>query len=147
MATTTKLSDEELFALYQTEVAEVTERSTGNSLPMGDILAAVDYVFKVVKEKTGKDEVPVRVLKGLVIKTLQAEYESWPQSNKEMEIVVGRDVRVMPVKEARALRLEQLERMSGSKGDNIARRLYGLCNNSSYKRFTAAGKGILKRIQ
>ena len=141
-------SSEDILAKFNAKKEEMVakQQEGGKSLPMAELLYAIDMVFDAL-ETVETFKSPVKVLVDLTYDLLKEEYGKFPTGKKQVTAKVGRDTVTMTQTELKELRLRQLEFMKTNKQDNLYRRISGLGYRKYGNRFDIEKGGILVRTQ
>lgn len=132
----------EICLSFEKEVANAKTRQKGMSLPMNEVIFAIDKILDTAQA----DRAPVKLMTDKVAKLLAFKYAKM-SSTATNEIAVHinpRTISMIPECELKALRLSQLQHMKESKTDNIYRRIYNIGSRAEYGRFDIIDSMIVR---
>lgn len=132
----------EVLSAFEKEVESCKSRQRGASLPMSEVIYAIDLIFDV----TASDKAPVKLMAHKVADILKFKYNKM-SSTVTNEIAVRlnpRTIMMVPECELKALRLAQLKHMLESKTDNLYRRIYNIGSRAEYGRFDIVNSMIVR---
>lgn len=132
----------EVLAAFEKEVESAKVRQKGMSLPMNEIIGAIDMVFDV----TGSSKSPVTLMAEKVALILEFKYKKMSETaTREIPVKIRPNTIVLiPEKDLRAMRLSQLVHMKDSKTDNLYRRIYNIGSRAEYGRFNTIDSMIIR---
>jgi hypothetical protein len=132
----------EICLAFEKEVELTKIRSTGQSLPMNEIIGALDMIFDTAQA----DRAPVKMMAPKVAKLLKFKYEKMSATaTHEVAVRINpKTIQMVQEKDLRALRLNQLKHMQESKTDNLYRRIYNIGSRAEYGRFEATSSMIIR---
>jgi hypothetical protein len=134
----------ELVMAFEKEVANAKTRAKGMSLPMQEVISAIDTIY----DHAQADRSPVKLMADKVSKLLEFKYSKM-SSTATNEIAVHlnqRTTMMVPENELKAMRLSQLKHMRESKTDNLYRRIYNIGSRAEYGRFDIV-ESMLVRVK
>lgn len=132
----------EVLSAFEKEVESCKSRQRGMSLPMQEVIYAIDLIFDV----TATDRAPVKLMAHKVADILKFRYNKM-SSTVTNEITVRlnpRTIMMVPENELKEMRLAQLKHMQESKTDNLYRRIYNIGSRAEYGRFDIANSMIVR---
>jgi len=132
----------EILQAFEKEVEASKTRAKGMSLPMNEVIGAIDTIFNIA----GTDRAPVKLMAEKVAKVLDFKYSKM-SSTATNEIAVHinpRTISLIPECELKVLRQGQLKHMKESKTDNLYRRIYNIGSRAEYGRFDIIDSMIVR---
>jgi hypothetical protein len=132
----------EICSAFEKEVANAKTRQKGMSLPMNEVIFALDKLLDTAQA----DRAPVKMMADKVAKLLEFKYSKM-SSTATNEIAVHinpRTISMIPECELKVLRQGQLKHMKESKTDNLYRRIYNIGSRAEYGRFDIIDSMIVR---
>lgn len=132
----------EICLAFEKEVANAKTRTKGMSLPMNEVISAIDKIFDVA----GTDRAPVKLMAEKVAKLLEFKYSKMSSTvTNEIAVHINpRTISLIPECELKVLRQGQLKHMKESKTDNLYRRIYNIGSRAEYGRFDIIDSMIVR---